>query len=115
MATVINETDSPYEFYNGTGEWNAYDITFRAARFKNGQLIEQPLVSLYFNGRKVHKNVPIHKVWGGKNSGLDGGNENGFGITDTPGGIKLQAEGHSVLYRNIWIKELELDSANTDF
>jgi len=29
-------------------------------------------------------------------SGNDGGNEDGKGITDTPGDLKLQAEGHNV-------------------
>ena len=115
MATVINETESPYEVYNGVGKWNAYDIKFRAARFKNGKLVEKPLVTVYFNGKKVHENVRINQVWGGANSGLDGGNDGGKGITDTPGGIKLQAEGHDVLYRNIWIQEMELDQADTDF
>ncbi|QDT82031.1 hypothetical protein Mal35_55220 [Gimesia maris] len=115
MAAVINETESPYHAYNGTGKWNAYDITFRAARFKDGKLVEKPLVSMYFNGKKVHENVTINKVWGGANSGLDGGNDNGFGITDTPGGIKLQCEGHDVRYRNIWIQPLELKTADTDF
>ena len=47
--------------------------------------------------------------------GIDGGNDDGFGITDSPGGIKLQAEGHAVLYRNIWIKELDLSQPDTDF
>ena len=47
--------------------------------------------------------------------GIDGGNDGGKGITDTPGGIKLQAEGHPVLYRNIWIKELDLEQPDTDF
>ena len=37
------------------------------------------------------------------------------GITDTPEGLKLQAEGHDVRYRNAWIKELDLKDANTDF
>ena len=115
MAAVINETESPYHAYNGTGKWNAYDITFRAARFKDGKLVEKPLVSMYFNGKKVHENVTINKVWGGANSGLDGGNDNGFGITDTPGGIKLQCEGHDVSYRNIWIQPLDLKTADTDF
>ncbi|EDL56014.1 3-keto-disaccharide hydrolase, partial [Gimesia maris] len=115
MAAVINETESPYHAYNGTGKWNAYDITFRAARFKDGKLVEKPLVSMYFNGKKVHENVTINKVWGGANSGLDGGNDNGFGITDTPGGIKLQCEGHDVRYRNIWIQPLDLKTADTDF
>ncbi|MFC2089537.1 DUF1080 domain-containing protein [Bacteroidota bacterium] len=115
IGAVINDAASPYHVYNGAGKWNAYDITFRAARFKDGKLAEKPLVSVYFNGIKVHNNVTVSQVYGGPNSGLDGGNDGGKGITDTPGGIKLQAEGHSVLYRNIWIKELELEDANTDF
>ena len=115
MGTVINETESPYFAYNGVGKWNAYDIKFRAARFEDGKLTEKPLVTVYFNGQKVHTNVRINQVWGGKNSGLDGGNDGGKGITDRPGGLKLQAEGHPVLYRNIWIEELDLVEADTDF
>ncbi|MCZ6673831.1 MAG: DUF1080 domain-containing protein [Verrucomicrobia bacterium] len=115
MAAVINETVSPYYAYNGIGKWNAYDIQFRAARFKDGDLVEKPMVTVYFNGQKVHTNQIINKVWGGENSGLDGGNDNGFGITDRPGGLKLQAEGHDVRYRSVWIKELDLADGNTDF
>ncbi len=115
MAAVINETESPYHAYNGLGKWNAYDIRFRAARFKDGKLSEKPLATVYFNGEKVHVNQTINKVWGGPNSGLDGGNKDGFGITDRPGGLKLQAEGHDVRYRNVWIKELDLAKPDTDF
>ena len=39
--SVINETESPYEAYNGVGKWNAYDIVFRAARFKDGKRVER--------------------------------------------------------------------------
>jgi hypothetical protein len=115
MGAVINEIESPYYAYNGVGEWNSYDITFRAARFENGERSEKALVTNYFNGIKVYTNIAINKVWGGPNSGIDGGNNDGFGITDTPGGIKLQAEGHPVLYRNIWIQELDLLEADTNF
>jgi hypothetical protein len=115
MGAVINESKSPYFAYNGIGKWNAYDIVFRAARFKDGKLVEQPMVTLYFNGKKAHTNQPISQVWGGPNSGLDGGNDRGKGITDVPGGLKLQAEGHDVLYRNIWIQPLDLKDSNTDF
>ena len=115
MGAVINETESPYEHYKGLGKWNAYDITFRAARFKDGKLDEKAIVSMYFNGVKVHANVKINQVWGGKNSGIDGGNDGGKGITDTPGGLKLQCEGHDVRFRNAWIKELDLKEADTDF
>ena len=69
------------------------------------------MVTLYFNGQKAHSNFQIDKVWGGVNSGIDGG----VALTDRPGGIKLQAEGHEVLYRNVWIEELELAEADTDF
>lgn len=115
MGAVINESESPYHLYNGFGKWNAYDITFRAARFEDGRRTEKAMVTMYFNGGKAHTNVEIDQVWGGPNSGLDGGNDGGKGITDRPGGIKLQAEGHPVLYRNTWIKPLELEEADTDF
>ena len=115
MAAVINETPSPYHAYNGTGKWNAYDINFRAARFKEGKLVEKPLVSMYFNGQLVHTNITIQQIWGGANSGIDGGNDGGKGITDSPGGLKLQNEGHDVRYRNIWIRELNLKKADTRF
>ncbi len=115
MAAVINEAEGPYHAYRGTGKWNAYDIQFRAARFTDGKLTEKALISMYFNGMKAHTNQRIQQVWGGPNSGIDGGNQGGKGITDRPGGLKLQCEGHEVLYRNIWIQELDLEEADTDF
>lgn len=115
MAAVINETPSPYQHYNGTGKWNSYDINFRAARFKDGQRTEKAMVTMYFNGVKVHTNQTISQVWGGANSGIDGGRNGGKGITDSPGGLKLQNEGHDVRYRNAWIKEVDLKEPETDF
>jgi hypothetical protein len=116
MAAAINEVANPHpEAYNGTGKWNAYDIVFRAARFKDGQLTEKAMLTMYFNGKKIHENVSIQQVWGGANSGVDGGNNGGKGITDTPQGLKLQCEGHDVRYRNAWIKELDLKQPDTRF
>lgn len=115
MGAVINETESPYALYNGAGKWNSYDIQFRAARFTDGKMTEKPNVTVYFNGQKAHTNQVINQVWGGPKSGLDGGNDGGKGITDVPGGLKLQAEGHDVRYRNIWIKELDIKESKTDF
>lgn len=115
MAAVINDAAAPFDAYNGTGKWNAYDITFRAARFKDGKLTEKPMVTVYFNGKKIHTNQVISQVYGGPNSGQDGGNDGGKGIRDTPGGLKLQCEGHDVRYRNAWIKPIQLDKADTDF
>lgn len=114
MAAVINEAAGPYDVYRGLGKWNAYDIVFRAARFKDGKLTEKALVTIYFNGVKAHTNQRIEKVWGGPNSGLDGGNQGGAGITDVPGGLKLQCEGHDILFRNAWLQPLDLEQADTD-
>lgn len=115
MGAVINETESPYHLYAGLGKWNAYDLVFRAARFEGGRRVTPALVTMYFNGVKVHHNQPINQVWGGPNSGLDGGNDGGKGITAVPGPLKLQAEGHDVRYRNVWIKPLDLPAADTAF
>lgn len=114
MGALINETESPYHAYNGIGKWNVYDVVFRAARFKDGKRVEKAMATLHFNGIKVFTNQTISQVWGGKNSGIDGGNDGGKGITDTPEGLKLQAEGHDVRYRNIWIQELDLEKPDTD-
>jgi hypothetical protein len=85
MAAVINDAAAPYSAYNGTGNWNAYDIVFRAARFKDGKLVEKPLVTVYLNGKQIHTNQTISQVYGGINSGIDGGNDNGKGLTESPG------------------------------
>jgi hypothetical protein len=108
MGALINESPSPYDLYNGVGKWNAYDVLFRAARFQNGKLVEKARVTMYFNGKLAHDNREINQVWGGANSGIDGGNDGGKGITDTPVGLKLQCEGHDIRYRNIWIAPREL-------
>jgi hypothetical protein len=115
MAAVINEAAGPYDAYRGLGHWNSYDIVFRAARFTDGKLTEQPMLTMYFNTAKAHTNRRIAQVWGGAKSGIDGGIDGGKGLTDVPGGLKLQCEGHDVRYRNIWIKELDLEKPDTDF
>lgn len=115
MGAIINEGESPYYAYNGLGSWNSYDVVFRAARFTDGKRTEKGRITIYFNGQKSNTNFEINQVWGGPNSGIDGGNDGGRGITDTPGGLKLQCEGHDVRYRNTWIKELDLATPETDF
>lgn len=96
------------------GKYGTADIVTKDT-YRDFRLHIEFLVMMYFNGKKAHVNQQINKVWGGPNSGVDGGNDKGRGITDTPQGLKLQCEGHDVRYRNTWIKKLELKEADTDF
>ena len=61
------------------------------------------MLTMHFNGIKVHTNQAIGQVFGGANSGIDGGNDGGKGFTDTLGGLKLRCEGDDARCRNAWI------------
>jgi hypothetical protein len=83
------------------GEWQAYDILFRAPRFdKSGKLVTPARMTVFHNGILVqdnqeltgptaHKERPPYQAHAGK----------------LP--ISLQDHGHPVRFRNIWIRELQ--------
>ncbi|MCT2584376.1 family 16 glycoside hydrolase [Actinophytocola gossypii] len=81
------------------GEWQTYDITFRAARFDAaGNKIENARVTVVWNGILVHDNVEI-----------DGGTGDSDPETPEPGAIRLQDHGDpgdNPRYRNIWIEPM---------
>ena len=57
------------------------------------KLIEPARATVWWNGLKVHDDVPVKKANGGVKNG------------PTDEGLKLQEHGQEVHYRNIWIKE----------
>lgn len=75
------------------GEWQAYDITFRAARFDaSGKKTENARITVVWNGVKVHDDYEIkNKTGAGKPEGAE------------PGPILLQDHGAKVKFRNLWI------------
>jgi len=74
------------------GEWQTYDITFRAPRFQEGEKIEDARISLVHNGVRIHNNVEVpNKTGKGDPEGPE------------PGPILLQYHGSPVVFRNIWI------------
>ena len=75
------------------GEWQTYDITFKAARFDSaGKKTESARITLVWNGVKVHDDYEIKdKTGAGKPEGPD------------PGPILLQDHGAKVRFRNLWI------------
>ena len=75
------------------GEWQTYDITFRAARFDGaGKKTESARITVVWNGVKVHDDYEIkNKTGAGKPEGPE------------PGPILLQDHGAKVKFRNLWI------------
>jgi hypothetical protein len=75
------------------GEWQTYDITFKAARFDAaGKKTEGARITVIWNGVKVHDDYEIkNKTGAGKPEGAE------------PGPILLQDHGAKVKFRNLWI------------
>ena len=82
------------------GEWQAYDIAFRRARFdRDGKLVEPARLTVFLNGILVQNN---EELWGGTNW-LESAP---YEYQRDRGPIELQDHGHKVRFRNIWIREL---------
>ena len=80
------------------GEWQSYDIVFRAARFEDGKKTENARITVYQNGELIHDDYAITgKTGAGKPEGPE------------PSQIKLQGHHNPVKFRNIWIQPLKLD------
>ncbi|MFK7851097.1 MAG: DUF1080 domain-containing protein [Akkermansiaceae bacterium] len=80
------------------GEWQTYDIAFRAARFKDGEKTENARITVYHNGELIHDDFAFpRKTGAGKKEGPE------------PMQIKLQGHDNPVKFRNIWIEKLNLD------
>ncbi len=98
----------------GPGTWQAYDIWFTAARFRDGEKIRDARVTVLWNGTVVHDDVALPRPTGGRNQpGAEAANLVTLpsGETVNIGPLLLQdhasmAEG-PVRYRNVWIRSLE--------
>ena len=97
---------------NRPGEWNSYDILFRAPRWQAGRLLEPARVTVIQNGVVVQDNFqllgatytpePEYSAQCGPYSQEDR-------VQDCTGDmpITLQDHGQAVSYRNIWVRELD--------
>ncbi|MFT5413291.1 MAG: hypothetical protein ACI9NC_006045 [Verrucomicrobiales bacterium] len=84
------------------GEWQSYDIAFRAARFDGDQKIADARITAYQNGQLIHDDFPIpRKTGAGEKEAAE------------PRPIKLQGHHNTVRFRNVWIEALDLSSAPT--
>lgn len=109
MGAIVDDEAPAANRNRPNGVWQAYDITFRGARFDGTSMSEPPIMSVWWNGAKVHGNRKLS----GAAAGL--ANHSGEEHNDTAVyGLKLQSEGRDVRFRNVWIKRLDLAEPNTD-
>ncbi|HEX4792424.1 MAG TPA: DUF1080 domain-containing protein [Humisphaera sp.] len=82
------------------GEWNTYDIVFRAPRFDaDGKKTENAkFISVILNGIKIQENVDTPKPTGGQ---LPGGEQ-------ATGPLMLQGDHGCVAFRNVRVKSLNI-------
>ncbi len=107
-GAIYNIKAADHNASTGPGQWQAYDIWFRAPRFRDGRKVEDARITLYWNGRLVHNDVPVPHPTGSSRSGGESAAE---GLDFQVGPLRLQdhasaAEG-PVRYRNIWIQPLD--------
>jgi hypothetical protein len=80
------------------GEWQSFDIVFRAARFDGEKKTENARITVYQNGALIHDDYSITGKTGvGKMEGPE------------PRPVKLQGHHNPVRFRNVWIQKLSLD------
>jgi hypothetical protein len=92
-APLVNASRKP-------GEWQAYDILFRAPRFDDqGKVTERARVTVLHNGVLIQNNVEIY--------GITYNDRPAIYIAHAPQeSLRLQDHGNPVRYRNIWIRRL---------
>ncbi len=101
-ASLYGQTPPMVNACRRPGEWQTYDIVFRAPRFAaDGELLEPARITVIHNGilvqhdqaylgQTAHRSLPRYEKHAAK------------------GAIRLQDHGDPVRFRNIWIRELDL-------
>jgi hypothetical protein len=82
------------------GQWQTYDITFKAARYDNDTLVEHPVITVRHNGKLIHNQQVLEEVTQYYET-----NRKKPPVKEK-GPIRLQDHGHAIQFRNFWIKEL---------
>ena len=95
-ASMYNQRPPMVNASKKAGEWQSFDIIFRAPRFDPaGAVTEKPRATVFHNGVLVHNNEDF--------TGMTGINYNEFKEMAKTGPIVLQGDHEPVQFRNIWI------------
>src|SRR5690606_14439586 len=101
-ASLYGQTPPMVNVCRGPGEWQTYDIVFRAPRFgDDGKVLEPARVTVLHNGVLVHHDQPFLGQTAHRSLPR-------YEKHAAKGAIRLQDHGDPVRFRNIWIRELDL-------
>lgn len=99
LGSIYKQAAPMVDAHTPNGEWQVYDIFWKAPVFGTGGKLEQPaVITVLLNGVLIHNNYTLkgHTSW--------------TGLPEyTPHGrlpLLLQDHGTEVAFRNIWIRDL---------
>ena len=86
------------------GEWQSYDIIFEAPKWDaDGNLLKKAYITVLHNGVVTHHRQPYLGATGHKSVA-------NYNTVRETGPIKLQDHGNPTRFRNIWVRELQLEA-----
>lgn len=98
-GSIYKQTPPLVNATKGPGEWQTYDVIYRAPKFSGDKLVSPARITVLLNGVLIHDNTEIQ------------GTTEYIGppkiIPHGKGPLKLQDHGNPVSYRNIWVRELK--------
>ncbi|MCB1119918.1 MAG: DUF1080 domain-containing protein [Verrucomicrobiae bacterium] len=82
-------------------QWQTYDVEYRAARYKDGELVKRPRITVWLNGVLIHNDQELFhgtQHVEAQRSNLP---------PKDPGPIMLQDHSNRIQFRNIWVERLD--------
>ena len=98
-GAVYAQTPPRVEAARPAGEWQSYDIIFRAPRFAGGKLTEPARVTVLLNSVLVQDNTMIHGETGHRRLPA-------YTQQRSTGPVTLGGHGCPIRFRNIWVRRL---------
>lgn len=100
VGAIYGQTPALVNAAKDAGNWQYYDIIFRAPVFKKKKLVRPAFITVFLNGVLIHNNTEIYGPAAYKKTVPYKAHEKKLSLM-------LQDHGQPVRYRNIWIRELD--------
>jgi len=102
-AAIYGQTPPMVNVCDRPGQWQSYDVIFIAPVFKGGKLVEEARITVLHNGVLVHNNTKILGPTAHRTTRPYKPH-----VAQLP--IMIQGHSSPVEFRNIWIRELNIDN-----